>query len=665
MGTGVVSSTGPVRGTDLPVGGASTQQGPTRDDGFSSVNANWVTRAWTRIWRSLGAIGLRTKLAVFSVALVVIGAGGSAAAGWQILDRLLEQSSNDRLNIATFTFGSMYQQRVAEAELIVRQLSERPQSADAIESRNVASLMSIIDPVPTLRPYYSLMIADASGVILARAPKPRPRAVVETRIFGIAGAAEALESGTTVSALSVTPDCQLMVSVSAPVLGYDRLPLGVIQLRFPLDEEFVRQVKTDTGLDSSIYCADRLLATTLPGGTGAPGARAPAAVTSAVIGRASEYEATITLPGGREYRARWVPLVDFEGRAIGMYGVGNPVQSVLDARAQILGVYIPVIGAVAIAALALASLGAVVLSVPLRRLAISAERMGGGDFETPIQGASSRDEVGRLAQQMEQMRASIASTYSQLQQLNKLKDEYLFSVAHEIRTPMSSLVAIVEVMTDNLGHMPEEEVRANIGRIARAVVRLNTLVENVLDAGSLRAGRFSVRMGKVNLDEVIDQALATVAPLFEEKGQVSRVVFVETPGGMLRNTTVEPGRVPLVWGDERRLGQVFANLLSNASKYGPTGDTVTIRVAREFAENTGRSSTVRVSVSDNGPGIPLPEQADVFERHFRASSAVLAAPGTGLGLAITRAIIEAHGGQVGIESEHGRGTTVWVTLGEA
>ena len=164
MGTGVVSSTGPVRGTNLPVGGASTQQGPTRDDGFSSVNANWVTRAWTRIWRSLGAIGLRTKLAVFSVALVVIGAGGSAAAGWQILDRLLEQSSNDRLNIATFTFGSMYQQRVAEAELIVRQLSERPQSADAIESRNVASLMSIIDPVPTLRPYYSLMIADASVI---------------------------------------------------------------------------------------------------------------------------------------------------------------------------------------------------------------------------------------------------------------------------------------------------------------------------------------------------------------------------------------------------------------------------------------------------------------------------------------------------------------------
>lgn len=173
MGPGVVSPTGPVRGTNLPVGGASTHQGPTRDDGFSGVNANWVTRAWTRIWRSLGAIGLRTKLGVFSVALVVIGAGGSAAAGWQILDRLLEQSSNDRLNIATFTFASMYQQRVAEAELVVRQLSERPQSADAIESRNVASLMSIIDPVPTLRPYYSLMIADASGVILARAPKPR------------------------------------------------------------------------------------------------------------------------------------------------------------------------------------------------------------------------------------------------------------------------------------------------------------------------------------------------------------------------------------------------------------------------------------------------------------------------------------------------------------
>ncbi|MSQ43359.1 MAG: HAMP domain-containing protein [Chloroflexi bacterium] len=665
MGTGVVSPKALAERPDRGIGGSGDPHGSTRVAGLSGVIANWATLAWTRPARGLGAIGLRTKLAVFSVALVVIGAGGSAAAGWQILDRLLEQSSTDRLNIATFTFASMYQQRVAEAELVIRQLSERPQSADAIETRNVASLMSIIDPVPTLRPYYSLIIADATGVILARAPKPRARSVVDTRIFGIPGAAEALESGTTISALTAMPDCQLMVSVSAPVLGDDRLPLGVIQLRFPLDEEFVRQVKTDTGLDSSIYCGDRLLATTLPGGTGAPGARAPADVTSAVIGRASAYEATLTLPGGREYRARWVPLVDFEGRAIGMYGVGNPVQSVLDARAQILNVYVPVMGAVAIAALVLASLGSVVLSVPLRRLAISAERMGSGDFVTPIPGASSRDEVGRLAQQMDEMRASIASTYSQLQELNTLKDEYLFSVAHEIRTPMSSLVAIVEVMTDDLGRMPEVEVRANIGRVARAVVRLNTLVENVLDAGSLRAGRFSVRMGKVDLDDVIDQALATVSPLFEEKGQVSRVVVSDAPGGSSRDTTMATGHFPLVWGDERRLGQVFANLLSNASKYGPAGDTITIRLAREEAGVSGRSSTVRVSVSDNGPGIPLPEQADVFERHFRASSAVLAAPGTGLGLAITRAIIEAHGGQVGIESDHGRGTTVWVTLGEA
>lgn len=652
-------------GTDRETGRSGDVHGPERMPGRPSLIAIWATSVWKRTARGTRALGLRTKLAVFSVALVVIGAGGSAAAGWQILDGLVEQASNERLNIATFTFASMYQQRVAEAEFVLRQLSERPQSADAIETRNVASLMSIIDPVPTLRPYYSLIIADASGVILARSPKPRPRTVVDTRIFGIPGAAEALETGTAVSALTVMPECQLMMSVSAPVLGSDRLPVGVIQVRFPLDEEFVRQVKTDTGLDSSIYCGDRLLATTLPGGTGAPGARAPADVTRAVIGRGTKYEATLVLPGGREYRARWVPLVDFEGRAIGMYGVGNPMQSILDARAQILGVYVPVMGAVAIAALVLASLGSVVLSVPLRRLAISAERMSSGDFVTPIPGASSRDEVGRLAQQMDEMRASIASTYSKLQELNTLKDEYLFSVAHEIRTPLSSLVAIVEVMTDDLGHMPVAEVRANIGRVARAVVRLHTLVENVLDAGSLRAGRFSVRMGRVNLEDVIDQALATVAPLFEEKGQVSRVVVSDPPGGSSRDTTTAAGHGTLVWGDERRLGQVFANLLSNASKYGPDGDTVTICLAREGSSVSGRSSTMRVSVSDNGPGIPLPEQAAVFERHFRASSAVLAAPGTGLGLAITRAIIEAHGGQVGIDSDHGRGTTVWVTLGEA
>jgi signal transduction histidine kinase len=261
---------------------------------------------------------------------------------------------------------------------------------------------------------------------------------------------------------------------------------------------------------------------------------------------------------------------------------------------------------------------------------------------------------------MEEMRSSISSTYLRLRGLNDLKDEYLFSVAHEVRTPMASLVALVEVLGDDVDRLTPDERRTVVSKVSRAVVRLNTLVENVLDAGSIRAGRFSVHLGRVDLSEVVELAISTITPILEEKGQRVRVAgadgVVAAPGSVLN--------LPIAWGDARRLGQVMANLVGNASKYGPTGDEITIHVAPEAHQGGGRSM-VRVSVTDNGPGIPLPEQADVFERHFRASSAVLAAPGTGLGLAITRAIIEAHGGTVGLVSDPGAGTTVWFTVGLA
>jgi signal transduction histidine kinase len=456
--------------------------------------------------------------------------------------------------------------------------------------------------------------------------------------------------------------------VSAPTYDTSGAIIGIVQVRFPMDEEFVRRVKADTGLESSLYCGDQITATTLPGGTGAPGARAPDAVRLAVLSRAAQFEDAVTLPGGRQFRVRWTPLLDIEGKPVGMYAVGNPVQSLRDARAEILGAYLPVTSGIVVGAMLLASLGSYVLTGPLRRLARDAARIGAGDLDHPVTVAPSQDEVGQLAARMEEMRSSISSTYLRLRGLNDLKDEYLFSVAHEVRTPMASLVALVEVLGDDVDRLTPAELRTVVGRVSRAVIRLNTLVENVLDAGSIRAGRFSVRMGRIDLSEVTQAALGTMGPVLEEKGQRVRVVAETEDRDAEGETPLEAHgtipSLPIVWGDSRRLGQVMANLVGNASKYGPPGDTITIHVTREVKGQRTRPM-IRVAVTDNGPGIPLPEQADVFERHFRASSAVLAAPGTGLGLAITRAIIDAHGGTVGLESVPDAGTTVWFTVGSA
>lgn len=611
-----------------------------------------------RIARVVRRLGFRTQLAAFAVMLVAVGAGGSAAAGWQVVSGLLERATTDRLDLATVTFASMYQQRVAEAELVARQVSERRTVAEAIRARDPIPALAVVEPILVLRPYYRFVIAAEDGSVVALAPVTWRGA--GERPFTVPGAADAFERDSTSTSLVQGPGCDLSVFINAPTHDTSGAIVGIVQVRFPMDEEFVRRVKADTGLDSSLYCGDRLTATTLPGGTGAPGARAPDPVRAAVLRDARPYEDALRLPGGRQFRLRWTPLTDIEGQPVGMFAVGHPVQSLVDARAEILGSYVPATGAITAGALLLASLGSLVLTGPLRRLARDAARIGAGDLEHPITVAPSADEVGQLAARMEEMRASIASTYVRLRGLNDLKDEYLFSVAHEVRTPMTSLVALVEVLGDDVGRLTPDELRNVVGKVARAVVRLNTLVENVLDAGSIRAGRFTIRMGPVDLAEVVEGAVGTLAPILEEKGQRVRIAGLDGSLG-------PPGTVPdlaLAWGDARRLGQVMANLVGNASKYGPAGDEIVIRLSHAVTGPGGRP-TVRVAVTDHGPGIPLPEQGDVFERHFRASSAVLAAPGTGLGLAITRAIIEAHGGTVGLESTPGSGTTVWFTVGLA
>jgi signal transduction histidine kinase len=608
--------------------------------------------------RAVRRLGFRTQLGTFAIVLVAIGAGGSAAAGWQVVSSLLEKATTERLDLATVTFASMYQQRVAEAELVARQVSERRAVADAVRARDPIPILAVVEPILVLRPYYRFVVASEDGTVVARAPVTWQGTGEPP--FAAPGTAEAFERDSTSTSLFQGRGCDLAVVVSAPTHDTSGSIVGIVQVRFPMDEEFVRRVKADTGLDSSLYCGDRITATTLPGGTGAPGARAPEAVRAAVLGRAESHEAALALPGGRRYRLRWTPLADIEGQPVAMYAVGNPAQSLLDAQAGILSTYVPITGGIATLAMVLASLGSFVLTGPLRRLARDAARIGAGDLDHPVTVAPSRDEVGQLAARMEEMRRSIASTYLRLRGLNDLKDEYLFSVAHEVRTPMASLVALVEVLGEDVDRLSPDELRSVVAKISRAAIRLNTLVENVLDAGSIRAGRFTIRMGRVDLSEVIEVAVGTIAPILEEKGQRVRVAGLD--GELAPYGVVPP--LPVAWGDVRRLGQVMANLVGNASKYGPSGDEIVVRCTEESL-GPGTRVMARVSVTDNGPGIPLPEQADVFERHFRASSAVLAAPGTGLGLAITRAIIEAHGGSVGLDSEPGRGTTVWFTVGLA
>jgi signal transduction histidine kinase len=583
-------------------------------------------------------MGLRARLAAFTVLLVLVAAGGSALAGWQIVEGLLQQEASDRLDVATKTFNSIYQQRVSDAEIVTRQLSDRTFLSQRILQRNSEQLTALIEPIHTLRPFYSIAVADRDGNVLAKIIPPN-RMDPGPNLLDAPGVAAALEADAVIPVLVRRQDCQMVVAVSVPVKSPNGVIVGVMHIRFPLDDELARQVKYDTNLDLAFYCGDLLVASTLPGQSALLGTRADPVVLQHVLEDGAEWEQNVRA-GSFSYRARYVPLLDSAGSVVAMYAVHIPVQTLTEARSAILRFYVPLVACIVVLALALGYLGSTLLARPLGRLTTAAARIGGGDLESPVP-VEGADEVGQLAQRMEEMRRSLHQTYSQLRQLNQLKDEYLFSVAHEVRTPLSSLVASVEILAGDYQHMAPAEREATIRRIERGAVRLQTLVENVLDAGSIRAGRFSIHPRPADLGLVLDSAAATLQPLLEEKRQ--------------RLETAVPPTLPAVLADERRITQVFANLLSNASKFGPEGDRIVVSAA-------ARAEDVLVKVSDSGPGIPLPEQGELFERYFRSSSSARSSPGTGLGLAISKAIVEAHGGTVGLESDPRQGTTIWFTL---
>ena len=229
-------------------------------------------------------------------------------------------------------------------------------------------------------------------------------------------------------------------------------------------------------------------------------------------------------------------------------------------------------------------------------------------------------------------------------ELLRLKEEFLLEVAHELRTPIAALSASLDLLHQDAITMPREELRSMMTTLRRSALRLEHLVENLLDAGSIEAGTFEVRAVPTSLRAVLDDSMVFIRSLFESKGQHLATHFARGTDHVV--------------ADPRRTGQVFANLLGNAGKYGTEGSTVTLR-----AESAG--GFVKVTVHNDGPAIPEDERARLFQRFFRSRTVRGEAGGLGLGLTICRAIVQAQGGEIGVESAPDLGTSVHFTLPKA
>ena len=282
--------------------------------------------------------------------------------------------------------------------------------------------------------------------------------------------------------------------------------------------------------------------------------------------------------------------------------------------------------AAAVLALALGLWLARQLTAPLRALTQAAHRLAEG--QTPQVKVNSQDEIGELGQAFNQMARSV--TRQEMLRRNMMAD-----IAHELRTPLTVIRGDLEALLDGVFE-PTPEALASL---QEETLMLSRLVDDLRALAQAEAGQLELKREPTDLADLLRGVVASFDLQAESQNQVLKL-------------NLDAGLRP-VDADPQRVRQVVANLVSNALRHAPDCGLVVVSAVQEPAR-------VQIAVSDNGPGIAPEDLSHVFDRFWRGGKPRV--EGSGLGLAIARELVRAHGGEIWVESERGRGSTFFFTL---
>jgi len=254
-------------------------------------------------------------------------------------------------------------------------------------------------------------------------------------------------------------------------------------------------------------------------------------------------------------------------------------------------------------------------------------------------------EIARRVEDLKMM-VELETSYRELKRLDELKDNFLSMVSHDLRTPMTSIKGYASILMEKIDKYDKERQLKYLSIIVNESDRLTRLINDLLDLQRFEAGKMRMAFEDVNLSEIVKAS----SDSFEGAAIAKKI-------SLQRDI---PEANIFVKGDRDRLAQVIANLLSNAIKFTPEGGMV--KVAMETCREN-ENGAVKVSVSDNGPGIPKEKQGGLFNKFQQVEDLVKTKEqGSGLGLALVREIIGHHGGSVGVESEPGKGSVFYFTI---
>ena len=267
---------------------------------------------------------------------------------------------------------------------------------------------------------------------------------------------------------------------------------------------------------------------------------------------------------------------------------------------------------------------------PIKSLTLAARRIEKGDLSQRVV-TSSRDEIGVLAQAFNSMADKLVRT-------EELRRNMVSDIAHELRTPLTNIRCQLETLQDGLAR-PEPVI---INSLHDETMLLSRLVDDLQELALAEAGMLSLSLNPMSVDREIAEAVEAIQSQARQK---SIEVKIDTAAGL-----------PQVYADRRRVGQILRNLLSNAIAHTSPGGRIEVSALPQ-------ASFVKISISDNGEGIAPEQLPRIFERFHRTdASRARSSGGYGLGLAIVKQLVMAHGGEVSVDSELGRGSTFTFTL---
>jgi signal transduction histidine kinase len=251
------------------------------------------------------------------------------------------------------------------------------------------------------------------------------------------------------------------------------------------------------------------------------------------------------------------------------------------------------------------------------------------------------DEMARLARTFNEMAARLEVAAEQQRELDELRRNLIAWAGHDLRTPLASIRAIVEALADGVVDDPNTQDRY-LHTAQREIQSLSLLIDDLFELAQIEAGGLRLEMGPNSISDLISDTMESFSELAARRG-------VTLEG------SAEPGVDPVLM-DAQQIGRVLSNLVGNALRHTPSGGMVRVE-ARRVAES------VQVAVRDTGEGIDGEDLPHIFERFYRGEkSRSRATGGAGLGLAIAKGIVEAHGGQIGVESERGQGASFYFML---